>query len=169
MTIHAHIDRAQMLAAKLFDTQNNAMTIEHLLAQAQQHVNAFKKPDEVQAIIGDAREKIRSLDPRIKGLRQKRSRILAHSDPTIITDPVSLEKAAKVSFIDLHKIFSVAEDIIGLVFNAFCGVGPSLTMIPGAGGLPETHRTGRNTCTGGKVNVGIENKPKRGRDVNGNC
>jgi hypothetical protein len=121
MTLTAHLDMAQLLAYKLFDTQGNAMTIEGLLATAEEHCSAFEHaaPEEVQAIVQIARVQIGNLDRPLKLVRAKRNRILAHSDPTIITDPARLEKEVKVTLPDLNQIFFVAGSVLNEISRVF--------------------------------------------------
>ena len=131
MTIHAHLDRAQLLASKLFDKQNNAMTIERLLATAEKYKNEcpHATPDEVQAILDTARVEMNSLAGPLRPIRAKRNRILAHSDPTIVSDPEMLEEQVKVSWSDLNRIFRVGGQILNEVSRAFQNVTSSMEIL----------------------------------------
>jgi hypothetical protein len=121
MTLTAHLDVAQLLAYKLFDTQGNAMTIESLLDTAEEHPDAFPHatPEEFRAIIGVARAHIKNLDSQLKPIRAKRNRVLAHADPTIIINPEKLAKEVKVTFSDLNQIFFFSGNILNEISRTF--------------------------------------------------
>ncbi|MHB8540252.1 MAG: hypothetical protein ACYDCD_04815 [Candidatus Acidiferrales bacterium] len=85
MTITSHLDAAQMLAFKLFDTRRGSLAIE---------------------------------DP-LKRIRAKRNRILAHVDPTIVTQPEKVAEKTEIKFVDLNLIFDTAGDIVNSISVAF--------------------------------------------------
>ena len=117
MSINAHIDVAQLIAFKLFDTRVGTMTIEYLLERAAECSNAFHKatPDQITAIIGIARKQIAGLASPLTSVRAKRNRFLAHLDPTIVRDPERLAKECQVTFSDLNLIFETAGSILNEV------------------------------------------------------
>jgi hypothetical protein len=133
-TIHAHLDRAQLLAYKLFDTQGNAMTVESLLdiTEKQEGMFQYAAPDEVREIVKTAREQIEELADPLKPVRAKRNRILAHSDATIVRDPVALEKEVKVTWAGLNRIFTAAGEILNELSRVLNDVTSILEVIGAA-------------------------------------
>jgi hypothetical protein len=95
MTLTSHLDIAQLMAFKLFDTRRGTMTIDYLLDRAAECPGSFQKatPSQVSGIIADSRSQIASIEVPLAPLRAKRNRILAHVDPTIIGNPEQVAKA----------------------------------------------------------------------------
>ena len=56
---------------------------------------------------------------KLEPLRAKRNRIIAHSEPTIVTDPEKLAKLTLVTFADLNDIFSIAGRILNELTAAY--------------------------------------------------
>lgn len=121
MTITSHLDAAQMLAFKLFDTRRGSMTIEYLLGRAMECSPGFQgaTPTQVSEIIGAARNQILAIEDPLKRIRAKRNRILAHVDPTIVTQPEKVAEKTEIKFVDLNLIFDTAGDIVNSISVAF--------------------------------------------------
>jgi HEPN superfamily AbiU2-like protein len=120
MTITAHLDAAQLLAFKLFDSQPRSMTLEYLLELSMDGVTFQKaKPEQVLELISTQRARITSIRPRLAPIDAKRNRIIAHADPTVITDPEKIGKQTRVTFDDLDSIFKIAGQILNNVSVAF--------------------------------------------------
>lgn len=117
MTLTSHLDIAQLMAFKLFDTRRGTMTIDYLLDRAAECPDSFQKatPSQVSGIIADSRSQIASIEVPLAPLRAKRNRILAHVDPTIIGNPEQVAKACAVTFADLDVIFKIAGDILNSI------------------------------------------------------
>jgi hypothetical protein len=133
MTLTSHLDIVQLVAFKLFDTRNGTMTIEYLLDRAAECADSFQKatPSEVAALIAECRSKISSIAGPLAPLREKRNRILAHVDPTIIKNPERLAKACAVTFADLDLIFKIAGEILNSLNVAFCDTSSSMDIMGG--------------------------------------
>jgi len=114
MTLTAHLDIAQLVAFKLFDTRHGTMTIDYLLDRAADCSGSFQKatPSQVTAIIAESRSQIASIAAPLAPLRAKRNRVLAHADPTIVGNPERLAKECAVTFAGLDAIFKIAGDIL---------------------------------------------------------
>jgi hypothetical protein len=121
LTISAHLDNAQLLAFKFFDPRSGTMTIEHLLSQAEAHGEIFQHatPAQVKEVIRIARTQIVNLDQTLKLIRQKRNRLIAHLDPTVVRDPAKIAAQTRVTFSDLNRILGTAGDILNEVSAKF--------------------------------------------------
>jgi hypothetical protein len=132
-TISAHLDVAQLIAFKLFDKQSNALSIAYLLEQAVGNAAAFSNatPSQVTAIISTARTQVSNLESHLMPIREKRNRIIAHADSTIVRDPEKLAKVTQVTFSDLNAIFGTAGDILNEISVAYRDSSPSWPLIGG--------------------------------------
>jgi HEPN superfamily AbiU2-like protein len=133
MTLTSHLDIAQLVAFKLFDTRNGTMTIEYLLDRAAECSDSFQKatPSDVAALIVESRSKIASIAVSLEPLRKKRNRILAHMDPTIISNPQHLAKVCAVTFADLDLIFKIAGEILNSLNVAYRDTGTWMELSGG--------------------------------------
>src|SRR5579859_7027855 len=132
MSLTAHLDAAELIAFKLFDTRAGTMTIGHLLAEAGKLKNAFGNatPLKVEAIVRIAHSQITErLTSPLKQIRSKRNRLLAHLDRTTVSDPEKVAEQVKVTFSDLNVIFDVAGRVLNDVSVVFCDVSPSYDMM----------------------------------------
>jgi hypothetical protein len=119
-TMNAHLDAAQLRAFKLFDSRNGTMTLEYLLTIAEDTgVNFRAHPERLPELFDTCRAHIASVQGKLEPLRAKRNRIIAHSEPTIVTDPEKLAKLTTVTFADLNDIFSSAGRILNEVTVAY--------------------------------------------------
>ena len=82
LTLTAHLEAAQMYAAKLFDTHRGAETIETLLSTAGRNTQLFANgsPQEVRAAVRSAKHRVRGLGRVMKAVRLRRNKMLAHLD-----------------------------------------------------------------------------------------
>ena len=132
MTITAHLDVAQLIAFKLFDERSGSMTIEYLLARAEELKQSFPNasPTQVEAVVKIARGQIQgTLEAPLTKIRAKRNRVLAHSDPTIIRNPGKLTKEVELTFSDLNAVLNVAGIVLNEVSVAFRDTSPLYEMI----------------------------------------
>ena len=131
LTLTAHLEAAQMYAAKLFDTHAGAETIYTLLAAAGHNTNLFTngRPQEVRTAVRTAKQRVRGLDPVMKAIRTRRNKILAHLDPETVRDPAKLFRDARLTLEDLSKIFSVAGEIVNEISRLYMNA-TQLTTFP---------------------------------------
>ena len=80
LTFTAHLEAAQMYAAKLFDRHRDAETIHTLLRTAEQNTRLFTNgsPQEVLMAVRAAKQRVIALDRIMKPLRTRRNKVLAH-------------------------------------------------------------------------------------------
>lgn len=130
-TINAHLDAAQLLAFKLFDSRNGSMTLEYALNLATDGVkfqNA-RTPEQILELVNMERARIASIGPKLAPIDAKRNRIIAHADPTVVTDPEKIGRATRVTFDDLDSIFKIAGQILNNVSVAFNDVSQSYDLV----------------------------------------
>ncbi len=114
MSLNAHLDIAQLIAFKLFDPQHGTMTVEYLLAKADELKSSFPNatPAQVKAVVESARIQIANLTAPLKKIRAKRNRVLAHVDLAIVSNPEKLAKQVELTFSDLNLVLNTARDIL---------------------------------------------------------
>jgi hypothetical protein len=129
-TMLAHLDVAQHTAFKLFDRRRDTVTIEYLLKNAGECVGLFpKKKTELQKTISDSRIKIAALGSHLKPVREKRHRILAHTDTDTVKNPERLAKECAVTFADVEAVFETAGDILNGISVAYRGISLSFELL----------------------------------------
>src|SRR2546422_581612 len=92
LTIRAHLEAAQMYAAKLFDTDPGAETIHTLLRTAEKNPRLFTNgnPQEVNSAVRAATQQVIGVEPVLKAVRIRRNKALAHLDPETVRDAVKV-------------------------------------------------------------------------------
>ena len=131
MTMTAHLDVAQLIAFKLFDPRQGTMTIKFLLDRAEELKKSFGNATatQVKEIVKIGRFQIANLDAPLKPIRNKRNRVLAHVDPTIVSNPAKLAKEIEVKFSDLNLVLNTAGHILNELSVAFRDASPLYEMI----------------------------------------
>jgi AbiU2 len=121
LTFTAHLEAAQMYAAKLFDTHRDAETIHTLLRTAEQNTHLFtnRSPQDVRTAVRDAKRRVIGLDRIIKPLQARRNKVLAHLAPETVIDPVKLIRDAKLTLDDLLEIFNAAGEIVNEISRLY--------------------------------------------------
>jgi hypothetical protein len=114
LTINAHLDIAQLLAFKLFDSRAGTLTLSVLLSHAEQNPTIFANTSHARlaAAIQIARTQISSLKKPLTRIAAKRNRLIAHLDQLIVNNPKKLEKAIAVTFSDLNYAFFIAAAVL---------------------------------------------------------
>ena len=113
MTLDAHHYSALMYAARVHDTQRNAVTVETLLRRAEEEKHRAKKPvSEVDEAIQDARKQLSEIADLLDELEKRRNRRLAHTDPRTLNDPNLAVAATKEDYENLEKLFKKTGDIV---------------------------------------------------------
>jgi hypothetical protein len=123
-SVTAHLNEAQLLAFKIFDSRAGTLTIEYLLELAENGKAEFKEaePESVSRQTEEARKQITDLRrSKLGPLEEKRDRVLAHTDPTVVTNPEKLTRETTVTFMDLDAIFETATDIVSSISVSYSG------------------------------------------------
>jgi hypothetical protein len=119
ITVTAHLDVAQHAAFKLFDKRTGTLTVQSLLDLAFEIPSAFADASEMKTIVDRARQTISDLQKPLRPLNQKRNRILAHTDPTIIRDPARLAQQCNVTLSELEQVMKAAGTILNNLMVAY--------------------------------------------------
>jgi hypothetical protein len=132
-TISSHLDAAQMGAFKLIDRQPGALTIFYLLELAKRNPSVFVKasPDQIATLVADSESEINLIADSVRQIGNKRNRVLAHSDRTVVTDPEKLAKITEVTFADLKDVFDASGRVLNNVSVAFRDASQSWPLIGG--------------------------------------
>jgi hypothetical protein len=114
MSIDAHIYYSQMYAARLHDQTRGAVTVSMLLRRAGKEAGSAKYGNgaEVRAAIDSSKKILSALAGRLESLANVRNKLLAHTDPRTITDPVKASGAAGPFFPHLEEIFEQTGNIL---------------------------------------------------------
>jgi hypothetical protein len=106
------------------------MTVEYLLRLAEEkNINFKAHPDRLPDLFNSCRTLIGKVQLKLKQLNAKRSRILAHSDPTIVYNPDKIAKATEVTFSDLDLLFSATGRILNEMSEAYNGVSSDFEVL----------------------------------------
>jgi len=131
MTMTAHLDVAQLIAFKLFDPRHGTMTVEYLLARAEELKGSFANATagQVEDMVKTARMRIATISDSLKKIRAKRNRVLAHVDVTIVSNPEKLAKDVELTFSDLNVVLATAGSILNDLAVASRDISPLYDMI----------------------------------------
>jgi hypothetical protein len=123
-TSDANLELAQNYAARLYDSHAKAITVNTLLAESKRQRTTFKrgKPDDVLAAVAMSHALIASLKAPLEAIRKRRNEVLAHLDPATVINPQGLNTTAKLTIIDLVKVFSDTEKIVLTIDSLYSGV-----------------------------------------------
>jgi hypothetical protein len=114
LTIHAHIESAQLYAAKLFDEHDDCASIPWLLKQARNRSDEFKNRPaaELQEAIEEAEQTRIMLTPVLTTLKNRRDRWLAHLDRKTVRDPAQFARDSELTYPELDGLFTLAAHIL---------------------------------------------------------
>lgn len=115
LSLNAHLDAAQLYAAKLFDKRPGTISIEHLLETVEQLKDQFPHgtPEQMEEVVQRARAQIADLRTQhLSKIAAKRNRVLAHMDQKIVADPEKFAKDVQVAVPDLIAVFGTAESVL---------------------------------------------------------
>jgi hypothetical protein len=114
LTIHAHLEAAQLCAAKLFDTHDDCAGILWLLKQAKHRRDefSFRTADELDEAIKEAERLCAAKASELTALKHRRDRWLAHLDKKTIRDPEQFAKGTKLTYPELEDLFVSAGQIL---------------------------------------------------------
>jgi hypothetical protein len=114
MTIDAHLESAQLYAAKLFDEHDDCASIPWLLTQAKNRHHEFKNSNatELDEAIREARQVCVAKASVLAALKHRRDRWLTHLDRKTIRDPAQFAQHAKLTYTELEDLFNAAIGIL---------------------------------------------------------
>jgi AbiU2 len=114
MTTNAHLECAQLYAAKLFDEHSDCASVPWLLKQARHRRADFKNgtDTELDAAIKNAEALSLAQASVLASLKHRRDRWLAHLDRKTIRDPMTFAGNAKLTLKELEGIFAAATEIL---------------------------------------------------------
>jgi AbiU2 len=116
LTTLAHLDAAQLYAAKLFEEgkRNQSVTIPWLLEQAKQHRREFSQRthDEQDEGIKEAEQVYFATSTLTAVLKHRRDKWLAHLDKQAVTNPEKVTAYAKLTISQLEGLLACATAIL---------------------------------------------------------
>ena len=114
LTIHAHLEAAQLSAARLFDEHKDCAGIPWLLKQAKHRRGefSFRTADELDNAIREAGGICATQSSVLASLKLRRDRWLAHLDKKTIRDREQFVNDAKLTYPELESLFACAEIIL---------------------------------------------------------
>jgi hypothetical protein len=114
LTTHAHLEVAQLHAARLFDTHDDCAAIPWLLKQAKYRREefSFRTADELDEVIKEAERVCAAKASVLTALKHRRDRWLAHLDKKTIRDPEQFAKDTKLTYPELEDLLASAGQIL---------------------------------------------------------
>jgi AbiU2 len=132
MTLDAHLQAAQMYAAKLYDKNSESVTVELLVRKADRSEARFScaKPQDVRGAVEIARLMITNLKPILAAVQIRRNEYLAHLDPRTVIDIASMHARAALTIADLDRVLEDTMTILNLFSQLLNGT-LSIPVLPG--------------------------------------
>jgi hypothetical protein len=114
LTTEAHLEAAQLAAAKLFDKHNDCAGIPWLLSQAENRPKEFasKTGIELNEAIIYAEQTCAEKATVLDALKHRRDRWLAHLDKRTVRNPAQFAIDADLKYADLENLFASALEIL---------------------------------------------------------
>jgi hypothetical protein len=114
LTLEASLQVSQMFAAKLYDKTRGAVTVTSLLARCLLDASTFKNgtPAQVSQAVTTANARIAGLASILTSVQDRRNQAIAHLDPRTVANPTALAANAKLTLVDLEKLFGETGRII---------------------------------------------------------
>lgn len=124
LTHNAHLDAAQMYAAKLYDKTRNAITISTVLDKAERVAGTFPHktpPQNVRSIVAAARRRIQEFEKTLDVIENRRNEYLAHLHVNAIIDREGIFNRAELTFDDLDELFVETVNILNDISQMYNG------------------------------------------------
>lgn len=123
LTLQAHIEQAILHAARLYDSNKEAVTVRSLLTLAEKKAGQFQdtRPDEVRQIISGARQQLGAVEPLLDAVQTRRNKLLAHLDPQAIFDPSKVAEGSETTIKNMEKLFDTAGSVLNNISGSYRG------------------------------------------------
>jgi AbiU2 len=117
LTTRAHLEAAQLCAARLFDTHDDCAGILWLLRQAKHRREEFssRTTGELDEAIKQAERVCAAKESVLTALKHRRDRWLAHLDRKTIRDPEQFARDTKLTYPELEDLLASAADILNTI------------------------------------------------------
>lgn len=114
LTCDAHLDAAQLYAAKLHDKTRGSITIKSALDEAERIAGTFSdsSAQEVRRTIASAKAQLVDFEKTLSSIETRRNEYLAHVDPQTILDPTALNDRAALTIDELEHLFVETGNIL---------------------------------------------------------
>ncbi len=114
LTIDAHLQAAQIYAAKLYDRRSDAVTVQVLIEGAESSAGEFPyaTAEQVRSIAGLARLQIRQMRPHQDAIKIRRDGYLVHFDRGTVRDVQALNENARLTIDDLDYVLVETVNIL---------------------------------------------------------
>ena len=122
-TITAHMQAAQMIAARLFDKTGGTVNLRLLLRRLKTNPGPLQNGTsaELRQAIADAAKKLPILDASLHSITKRRNKWLAHTAPQTVANPGLLAQEAPITADELELTFKVAGEILNSITNIKAG------------------------------------------------
>lgn len=111
---YAHLDAAQMYAAKLHDKTRDAITVRTALDEAERLAGTFPNvsSEQVRTVVAASRAMLKEFEKILAAIEGRRNEYLAHLDAKTISDPTSLNTRAALTIDQLDQLFVETGNIL---------------------------------------------------------
>jgi hypothetical protein len=116
MTLDAHLQAAQLYAAKLYDKQSKSVKVLSFIEKAARSEAKFPlaTPSEVRQTVEIAIQMMSNLEPTLDAVQIRRNEYLAHLAPTTVIDIASMHDRAALTISDLDFVFVETTNILNM-------------------------------------------------------
>jgi hypothetical protein len=133
LTLDAHLQTAQMYAAKLYDKPSESVTVRSLLKKADMSAGRFPcaTPQEVRNKVAIARLMMSTLEPIVEAIQIRRNEYLAHLAPQTVIDLGDLYVRSALTVDGLDEVLVETTNILNLFSQMLDGT-LSASMLQGS-------------------------------------
>lgn len=123
LTCDAHLDAAQLYAAKLYDRTKGPITVKSALLEADRIAGRFShtSAEEVRTTVAAAQAQIVEFKEILSAVEDRRNEYLAHVAPETILDPAALNSRAALTIDELHHLFVETGNILNSISQLYQG------------------------------------------------
>jgi hypothetical protein len=121
-----------MHAAKLFDLTQGSISLYTILKRARedkQSISTDFRRNNLDAHLKECRTKMKSLKSALNAVQTRRNKVLAHLDPSIISDPENVSKKSEITVEELKRIFVISGEVCNGVSVAYWDVWGTMDYI----------------------------------------
>jgi HEPN superfamily AbiU2-like protein len=131
LTLDAHLDIAQMYAAKLHDKARRTISVESALDEAECIAGKFShaSPEQVRLMVKTARLELKQLEETLSTLEDRRNEYLAHLVPNTVVDPSEINTRATLTIDDLDHLLLETGNVLNDLSQFYDGSFSALEML----------------------------------------
>jgi hypothetical protein len=120
LSTHAHLEAAQLCAARVFDKTGDCAGIPWMVDQIRDHPETFgRSDDEKKEVIAQVKQVLADKASLLIAIKHRRDRWLAHLDKRTLKDPDQFARDAKLTYPELEDLFQCATGILNIMADLY--------------------------------------------------